>query len=129
MIAGENTVCLLQKSQYGEKNDIFRKSSGFAGNLYTVRGHDRPARTKTDAFCTPAGQIGNDFLCHWKYLYALEKGGSARPILFPQKSLLCAGSSAIFGIYAENSQKYYNNSMKHAVLQVRNRTFFNELLT
>lgn len=75
------------------------------------------------------GQIGNAFLCLWKYLYALEKGGSARPILFPQKSLLCAGSSAIFGIYAENSQKYYNNSMKHAALQVRNRTFFNELLT
>lgn len=111
------------------KNDIFRKSSGFAGNLHTVRGHDRPVRTKTDAFCTPAGQIGNDFLRRWQYLYALEKGGSARPILFPQKSLLCAGSSAIFGIYAENSQKYYNNSMKHAVLQVRNRTFFNELLT
>lgn len=129
MIAGENTVCLLQKSQYGEKNGIFRKSSGFAGNLHTVHGHARPVRTKTDAFCTPAGQIGNDFLCRWKYLYALEKGGSARPILFPQKSLLCAGSSAIFGIYAENSQKHYNNSMKHAVLQVRNRTFFNELLT
>ncbi len=124
-----NTVCLLQKSQYGEKNDIFRKSSGFAGNLHTVHGPAHPVRTKTDAFCTPAGQIGNDFLCRWKYLYALEKGGSARPILFPQKSLLCAGSSAIFGIYAENSQKYYNNSMKHAVLQVRNRTFFNELLT
>lgn len=124
-----NTVCLLQKSQYGEKNNIFRKSSGFAGNLHTVRGHDRPVRTKTDAFCTTTGQIGNDFLRRWKYLYALEKGGSARPILFPQKSLLCAGSSAIFDIYAENSQKYYNNSMKHAVLQVRNRTFFNELLT
>ena len=107
MIAGENTVCLLQKSQYGEKNDIFRKSSGFAGNLHTVHGPARPVRTKTDAFCTPAGQIGNDFLRRWKYLYALEKGGSARPILFPQKSLLCAGSSAIFGIYAENSQKYY----------------------
>jgi hypothetical protein len=119
----------LQKSQYGEKNDIFRKSSGFAGNLHTVHGHDRPVRTKTDAFCTPAGQIGNDFLRRWKYLYALEKGGSARPILFPQKSLLCAGSSAIFGIYAENSRKYYNDSMKYAALQVRNRTFFNELLT
>lgn len=129
MIAGENTVFLLQKSQYGEKNDIFRKSSGFAGNLHTVHGPARPVRTKTDAFCTPAGQIGNDFLRRWKYLYALEKGGSARPILFPQKSLLCAGSSAIFGIYAENSRKYYNNSMKYAEFQVRNRSFPNELLT
>ena len=128
MIAGENTVCLLQKSQYGEKNGIFRKSSGFAGNLHTVHGHARPVRTKTDAFCTPAGQIGNDFLCRWKCLYALEKSGSAHPILFPQKSLLCAGSFAIFGIYAENSRKQYNDSMKHAVLQVRSRTFSDELL-
>ena len=128
MIAGENTVCLLQKSQYGEKT-IFSGKVLVLQGICIIHGHDRPVRTKTDAFCTPAGQIGNDFLCRWKYLYALEKGGSARPILFPQKSLLCAGSSTIFGIYAENSQKYYNNSMKHAVLQVRNRTFFNELLT
>ena len=82
-----------------------------------------------DAFCTPAGQIGNAFLRRWKCLYALEKGGSVHPILFPQKSLLYAGSSVIFGIYAENSRKYYNNSMKHAVLQVRNCTFYDELLT
>jgi hypothetical protein len=123
-----NAARLLQKSQCGEKT-IFSGKILVLQGIRTVHSPARPVRTKTDAFCTPTGQIGNDFLCRWKYLYALEKGGSARPILFPQKSLLCAGSSAIFGIYAENSQKYYNNSMKHAVLQVRNRTFFNELLT
>lgn len=123
-----NAARLLQKSQCGEKT-IFSGKILVLQGICTVHSPARPVRTKTDASYTPAGQIGNAFLCLWKYLYALEKGGSARPILFPQKSLLCAGSSAIFGIYAENSQKYYNDSMKYAELQVRNRTFFNELLT
>ena len=57
MIAGENAVCLLQKSQYGEKNDIFRKSSGFAGNLHTVHGHDRPVRQKRTHSARPQDKL------------------------------------------------------------------------
>lgn len=121
--------CVCCRNHNTAKKTVFSgKVLVLQGNLHTVHGHDRPVRTKTDVFCTPAGQIGNAFLCRWKCLYALENGGSAHPILFPQKSLLCAGSSAIFGIYAEISRKQYNDSMKHAVLQVRSRTFSDELL-
>ena len=112
-----------------------RRKTIFSGKILVLQGirtvHSpaRPVRTKTDASYTPAGQIGNAFLCIWKYLYALEKVAVRTLYFFHRNPCYTREAPQFFGIYAENSRKYYNNSMKYAEFQVRNRSFPNELLT
>lgn len=122
MIAGENTVCLLQKSQYGEKTifsgkvlvlqGICTQFAAMTALCGQKRTHSARPQDKLETTSCAAGNI----CMRWKRV-------AVRVLYFSAEITVMRGKFRNFGIYAENSQSITNNSMKHAVLQVRNRTF------
>jgi len=129
MIAGENTVCLLQKSQYGEKTifsgkvlvlqGICTQSTALPALCGQKRTHSARPQDKLETTSCAAGNI----CMRWKRV-------AVRVLYFFRRNHCYAREVPQFLAFMPKIPKSItNNSMKHAVLQVRNRTFFNELLT
>lgn len=124
-----NTVCLLQKSQYGEKTifsgkvlvlqGICTQFAAMTALCGQKRTHSARPQDKLETTSCAAGNI----CMRWKRV-------AVRTLYFFRRNHCYAREVLQFLAFMTKIPKSItNNSMKHAVLQVRNRTFFNELLT